>query len=232
VLYCGRFSEEKGTVELIQAYKLVSSPKKALVLVGDGRLRGRMEALMDDDDHSSIYFMGFHNRNKIGKFYALADMLVLPSQKDTWGMVVNEGLCFSLPVVVSDQVGAGADLVIHEKNGYVFHTGDIKELSERISKLIELPEEDRRKMGDESWRLITEWSNRDLPSAFVEIFGSIGPEITMGKAGLLLRSYRVLPGWTAQMIAFSLIGILWGAATGFLFFRPVLRRLRGMLERS
>lgn len=232
VLYCGRFSEEKGTVELISAYKTVPSTKKALVLVGDGRLRSRMEGLMDENDRSSVYFMGFHNRDKIGEFYAMADILVLPSRTETWGMVVNEGLCFSLPVVVSDQVGAGTDLVVDGKNGIVFPTGDIKELSKGISKLVELPNEERERMGEESWRLITEWLNRDLPAVFVEYFDSIGYELRASKVGLHLRLYRALPDWLARAMAFSLIGFIWGVATVFLFFRPILRRVRAMLKRS
>ena len=232
VLYCGRFSEEKGTVELINAYKLVSSPKKALVLVGDGRLKRRMEELLDEHDHTSVYFMGFRNRNEIGKFYALADILVLPSQKETWGMVVNEGLCFSLPVIVSDQVGAGADLVSHEENGYVFRTGDVKALAEWMTKLIELPDEDRVHMGEESQRLINEWSGRDLPAAFVEYIDSIALKTRTGNARSLLWLYRLLPNWIGKIMAFSSIMILWGAATGFLFLRPSIRRIKGILRKS
>ena len=162
LLYCGRLSAEKGSIELMNAYKMVSQPEKALVVVGDGKLRKPMQELADAQDLDSIYFMGFQNRDNIGKFYALADILVLPSRQETWGMVVNEGLCFSLPVIVSDQVGSGADLVIPEENGYVFPSSDVGALAEGMSKLIELPDEDRVKMGEQSQRLITEWSNRNL----------------------------------------------------------------------
>ena len=92
-------------------------------------------------------------------------------------MVVNEGLCFSLPVVVSDQVGAGDDLVIHEKNGYVFRTGDVAGLAEGMSTLLELTDEDRFRMGEESSRLINQWMDRDLPGTFVRFFDSIYLEL-------------------------------------------------------
>jgi alkylhydroperoxidase family enzyme len=76
--------------------------------------------------------MGFQNRNDLGDFYALADILVLPSNRETWGLVVNEALSFSLPVVVSDQVGAGVDLVIPDQNGYIFPAGEIPALADQI----------------------------------------------------------------------------------------------------
>jgi glycosyltransferase involved in cell wall biosynthesis len=61
---------------------------------------------------------------------------------------VNESLSFSLPVVVSDQVGAGADLVIPDENGHIFPAGEIPALADQISKLLGLSEQDREKMGE------------------------------------------------------------------------------------
>ena len=173
VLYCGRLSPEKGSMELLEAYRLVSHPDKALVLVGDGGLRQQMQDYIDHHDMKSVYFMGFQNRNDLEEFYALADILVLPSNRETWGLVVNEALSFALPVVVSDQVGAGVDLVIPNENGYVFTAGDIPALAEQISRLLSLPEEERGNMGEKSYGLIKEWSARDLGVPLREYLDSI-----------------------------------------------------------
>ena len=173
ILYCGRFSTEKGSIELLEAYRLVSHPKKALVLVGDGRLRKWMEDYADRNGLESIYFMGFQTRNDMAEFYAMADCLVLPSLKETWGMVINEALCFSLPVVVSDQVGAGFDLVVPEGNGHIFPAGDVLALADRIHKLIELPDEERHKMGEMSRSIITKWLDRDLAKILYEYIDSL-----------------------------------------------------------
>jgi glycosyltransferase involved in cell wall biosynthesis len=173
VLYCGRLSSEKASMELLKAYQLVSHPKKALVLVGDGSLRSQMQDFIDLHGLESVYFMGFQNRNDLGDFYALADILVLPSNRETWGLVVNEALSFSLPVVVSDQVGAGIDLVIHDQNGYIFPAGEIPALADQISKLLGLSDQDREKMGEKSYSLIKEWSDRDLAVPLGEYLDSI-----------------------------------------------------------
>jgi glycosyltransferase involved in cell wall biosynthesis len=58
---------------------------------------------------------------------AQADLLVLPSRWDGWGVVVNEALASRVPVVVSDHCGA-ADLILHGVNGYVFPSGDVNAL--------------------------------------------------------------------------------------------------------
>tara|TARA_Y100000588_G_scaffold395323_1_gene523370 strand:- start:3766 stop:5022 length:1257 start_codon:yes stop_codon:yes gene_type:complete len=173
VLYCGRLSEEKGLTELLRAYQMLSNPKKALVLVGDGPLRGRMETLAGQPGFESVYFMGFQNRKNIGRFYALADLLVLPSHQETWGIVVNEALCFSLPVIVSDQVGSGVDLVIPGENGHIFPAGDVLALADRISKVIDLSNGDRIEMGKKSLQQIEEWEDRDLAKPLIEYLDSL-----------------------------------------------------------
>ena len=172
ILYCGRLSFEKGLLELLEAYKLMSSTQIALVLVGDGHLQKQMKDFTKLNNIDSVYFMGFQKRNDIGKFYTSADFLVLPSRRETWGLVVNEALCFSLPVVVSDQVGAGVDLVIPGLNGHIYPAGDVAALAERMSRVIELPEEDRQIMGRKSKSLIREWSNRNLAGPLIEFLDS------------------------------------------------------------
>jgi len=130
--------------------------------VGNGVLRKQMQDFIDVQGLKSVHFMGFQNRNDLLDFYALADMMVLPSNKETWGLVVNEALSYSLPIIASDQVGASVDLVIHDENGYIFPARDISALAEQISKLIGLSDQDREYMGGKSYSLIKEWSDRDL----------------------------------------------------------------------
>ena len=229
-LYCGRFSEEKGSLDLLKAFKDVSHPRKALVLVGDGGLRGRMQNFANANGIGSIFFMGFQNREDIAKFYALADLLVLPSLKETWGMVVNEGLCFSLPVVISDQVGSGTDLVRHGENGQIFPAGNVAALSESISNLIDLPDEVRLNMGEKSWELINAWSNRDIASALVEYFQSDGSETNSRAIGFLVKIFRAVPEVVAHAAGVLVVGLLWLLGMTFLFIRPVFRRLRSNLK--
>ncbi len=67
----------------------------------------------------------------------MADIFVLPSGVgETWGLVVNEAMCFSLPVITSDLVGCASDLVKSNENGYTFSVGDIDKLSEYLKELI------------------------------------------------------------------------------------------------
>ena len=66
-------------------------------------------------------------------------LLVLPSQNETWGLVVNEAMNLSCPVLVSDHVGCWPDLVIPDYTGWVFPTGNVKALHDYLLKAIENP---------------------------------------------------------------------------------------------
>ena len=130
--------------------------------MGDGSLRTRMQTIIEERRIESVYQVGFKNRKDIGEFYALADMFVLPSHKETWGIVVNEALCFELPIIVSDQVGSAVDLVIPEGNGYTFPAADTLQLTDKIERMMNQTDENLLKMKHRSRDLITQWLNRDL----------------------------------------------------------------------
>jgi glycosyltransferase involved in cell wall biosynthesis len=64
--------------------------------------------------------------------YAAADILVLPSRSETWGLVVNEAMASGIPAIASDQVGCVPDLVIEGESGSVFPATDYMALSRLI----------------------------------------------------------------------------------------------------
>jgi glycosyltransferase involved in cell wall biosynthesis len=126
-----------------------------------------LEQYVADHNLDSVRFFGFQNRNDIAKYYAASDALVLPSWRESWGIVVNEGMAFGLPIIVSDQVGAGNDLVEHGVNGYIFHEGDKDALGDQLKLICDMPQDELDKMGQRSLDLITEWSTRNLGETFV-----------------------------------------------------------------
>ena len=162
ILYCGRLSPEKSPLYLVQAFEKVDLPDKVLVIVGDGELRQSLTDYVASNNIDSVYFFGFQNRREIPKFYAASDVLVLPSDQETWGIVVNEAMCFGLPVIASNQVGAARDLVKHGDNGYSFPSGDVEALAANIRQLMELPEAELLGMGCKSRELIEQWTQRNL----------------------------------------------------------------------
>ena len=162
VLYCGRLSLEKNPMCLLQAFESLDRSNKELIIVGDGQLRPAMQDYAVDHNLDNVHFFGFRNRKEIPLFYSIADTLVLPSDQETWGIVVNEAMCFGLPVIVSDSVGAVPDLVRHGYNGFIFPRGDVEALAASINRSMHLPTEERSIMGKRSRETIEDWLGRDL----------------------------------------------------------------------
>jgi len=173
ILYCGRLSPEKSPAVLLEAFEQLPLPEKHLIFVGDGKLRGSLEAYTAEHSLDSVQFAGFKNRREIPKYYAAADVLVVPSFREATGGVVNEAMCFRLPVIVSDQVGFGMDLVGNGYNGFIFPVGDSDALARRTKQLFELPEGKRQIMGTRSFHLMTKWAQRDLAESLVQFFDSM-----------------------------------------------------------
>lgn len=83
-----------------------------------------------------VNFEGTIGSDKIQARLFSADVLVLPSRWDGWGMVVNEALSAGVPVIASDRCGA-ADLVQHGVNGYVFRSEDVEDLRQCLRSFLE-----------------------------------------------------------------------------------------------
>jgi glycosyltransferase involved in cell wall biosynthesis len=93
------------------------------------------------------------HRERISEFYALADALIFPTHSDPWGLVVNEAMACSLPIVASDVAGCVADLVRPSKNGFTFRPRDIAALGEIMRALAVQPAL-RYRMGAQSLEMI------------------------------------------------------------------------------
>jgi glycosyltransferase involved in cell wall biosynthesis len=86
-----------------------------------------------------VYFLGARQYEEMPYFYALADVLVLPTFSDTWGMVINEAFACGVPAVVSDVAGACDDLIVDGETGFAVKPGDAVELADRILQIVNNP---------------------------------------------------------------------------------------------
>lgn len=175
ILYSGRLSKEKSPEVLLQAFHETVLPNKVLIFLGDGKLRKSLEDYVAEHEVDSVHFVGFKNREEISTYYGIADVLVVPSASEATGAVINEAMCFSMPIIVSDQVGFGMDLARDDYNGYCFHAGDTNALADRIKRIFELPLEEQLEMGARSYNLMSKWSQRDLAGSLADYLDTYLP---------------------------------------------------------
>lgn len=136
-LYCGQLIERKGVDLLVAAFSRVAQRHShiTLTLVGDGPLRETLSAAVPAALKDRVHFAGFKQIGELAVEFGLADVFVLPSRHDGWGVVVNQALAAGLPVICSDAVGAAADLVQPEANGLLVPAGDEEPLATAIERL-------------------------------------------------------------------------------------------------
>lgn len=158
ILFSGKYISKKRPLDLLKAYLQLNDPSIGLIFMGDGELRGELESeIKKNKIQDSVLLTGFVNQSLIGQYFTCADVFVLPSTLgETWGLVVNEAMNFSLPIIISNQVGSASDLV--HKNGIIYTCGNIKELCNSL-KTILYDDHLREEMGKESSNLIMNYSN-------------------------------------------------------------------------
>jgi len=168
MLFCGRLSKEKSPHHLLEAFNQIDSSPKTLVFVGDGSEMASLRSYVEEHDVKSVHFLGFQNRKEVPKYYAIADAFVLPSVREATGAVITEAMCFGLPIIASDQVGFGMDLVKHGHNGFIFPAGDVEALAGSMTQFIELSDGEKAAMGSKSLELVEKWSRRDLAVSLLQ----------------------------------------------------------------
>jgi len=157
VLFCGKLIDKKQPLLLLDAFSRVRRNRACwLLMAGDGPLRGAIDA--QAREIPGVRMAGFLDQTEVPSAYAAADIFVLPSARhETWGLVVNEAMNFALPIVVSDRVGCGADLVRSDWNGHVVARHDVAALAAAIDGLV-ADSNRRRAFGARSLALVDAYS--------------------------------------------------------------------------
>lgn len=163
-LYVGRYAEVKGLDTLAEAYgkyrEIVEAPWK-LVCVGAGPLGPKLRAAGAED-------RGFIQPDDLPDVMQAAAAFVLPSRFEPWGVVVQEAAASGLPLVLSDQVGAGVHLMRRNWNGYSFPAGSSDHLASALVSMHHLSDDKRADMARNSVML----SRQYTPERWSDVFMS------------------------------------------------------------
>ena len=167
-LFVGKFQSVKRPLDLLSAVASLPPteaqdkvrgkvPALLPVFIGSGelgpQLREACHVVCDaENPHSQLSefqlsafqtkppacFPGFKNQSELPACYAAADVLVLPSESETWGLVVNEAMACGLPAIVSAAVGCAPDLIEEGRTGFTYPMGDIVALADRLHRMAEM----------------------------------------------------------------------------------------------
>lgn len=172
ILFVGRIEPLKGIDTLLEAIALVTRRRPEM---RDGLcvpiIGGQTDAICQDDEMARladlrqslgiedvVTFLGSKNQDTLQYYYSAAEMVVMPSDYESFGMVALEAMACGTPVIASD-VGGLAFLVKDERTGYRVPAGDPEALADRIAHLL-TDELSRRRIGQRAtcWAESYAWS--------------------------------------------------------------------------
>jgi glycosyltransferase involved in cell wall biosynthesis len=159
-LVVSRFIERKNLYGLIDAYKEYRSGTRGsrwgLTVVGDGPLREGCRRYVQEEGIGGLSMPGSLSNEEIVPLYHGAGAFIHPALQDQWGLVVNEAMAASLPIIVSRQSGCARDLVIEGFNGFTLDASRGEQLTGLMDHMARLRQQVRSLMGRRSRELIVE----------------------------------------------------------------------------
>ena len=161
--FVGSLTPRKSPLTILEAASLCvnKSLMGGVTLVGEGIERERLESFVTKENLEDVNLLGTVPNMEIPQILSQSDILILPSQHDGWGAVVNEALNSGCYVLCSDQCGA-KELLTDPNRGRVFKAGDAQQLARLMETCCQ--ELDAIRKG-RSARL--QWANRSISGAVV-----------------------------------------------------------------
>jgi len=150
IIFIGRLHEVKGIIPLIQVLQELKEKgifKGKLWIFGNGPLAEVIPSV------KWIKIMGFAKQNEFEEGIVLSSIFCLPSIEEPWGVVLHEMAAAGLPICCSDVCGAATAFVKHDYNGYIFKSGDWKDLREKLRSMLLLSDETLEDMSRRSYEL-------------------------------------------------------------------------------
>lgn len=173
-VFAGRLISIKGVDVLLKAFHhfYKKHANWGLIIVGDGDRRKDMEAYCYENQ-LPVFFAGGKSWDKVPPYLGVSDVLLLPSDSEPWGLVVNEAMACGKPVIVSDKCGCACELAINQQTGYTFESGNADDLLQKMTRIAE-NDTLRQQMGRNAQQLIASYSPQIVATNMIEAFEKFG----------------------------------------------------------
>ncbi len=167
ILFVGRLSKRKGLELLMNSLALLRCEYK-LIIVGDGPYKKELEKCSENlKINENILFKGALNGKSLINEYRNADLFVIPSYVDCFGLVISEAMSNSMPVIASKYVDGAYDLIDDGLNGYIVDPENFDEFSNKIQYVLN----DRKRveiMGKYSYEKIQKFKFEEVHKGIIE----------------------------------------------------------------
>ncbi len=172
ILSVGRFTYNngygKGYDTLLRAAEHLKDDVE-IFIVGDDPtdefLQWKNEKHLDN-----VIFIGFKTKEELKEYYIAADVFVLMTRGDVWGLVINEAMMYGLPIITTDKCNASADLV--KGNGYIINADDAESLLRKITEIID-NDDLKNKQKQISYSIIENYCIENMAKIHINAFKEV-----------------------------------------------------------
>ncbi len=165
ILAIGQFIHRKGFDVLLKAAAKLD--KDVGIYIVGGEATEEYRRIREELDLPNVHFQGFMKKEELSRYYRAADLFVLPTREDIWGLVINEALAYGLPTITTDRCVAGLELIEEGVNGYIVPVGDEEALSQKIRLVLQA---DRKAMGEAALEKVRPYTLENMAKAHNTVF--------------------------------------------------------------
>jgi glycosyltransferase involved in cell wall biosynthesis len=134
VLTVCRLLPLKGIDVLLEAVSKMNT-EAGIYIIG-GEPTSEYKTLMTKLNLKNIHFVNFKSKSELVNYYSMADVFVLPTRSDVWGLVINEAMAHGLPVITTEMCNAGIEMIRDPNNGFVIKINDSDSLAKKIDYIL------------------------------------------------------------------------------------------------
>jgi glycosyltransferase involved in cell wall biosynthesis len=171
VLSVGQFIERKGFDVLLHAWKGMPEDCQ-LLIIGGGEQQKNYETMIREEQIHNVMLLDFVDKEKIWDYYRAAEVFVLPTREDIWGLVINEAMASGLPVITTDMCIAGRELIEEEKQGYIVPVNDVQALHDKMLDIL-TQEAKRKEMGQRNFEKIQDYVVENIVADHLEVLKKV-----------------------------------------------------------
>ena len=169
VLSVGQFIPRKGLDILLKSW-LYMPENYGLYIVGDEPTDAYIY-IRETLGLKHVHFVGFIEKDVLARYYTAADLFVLPTREDIWGLVIGEAMAYGLPVITTDRCVAGLTLV-DDTNGLLVKSEDSDAVHDGIKKILS-DEKDLKRLSQASLEKIKPYTIESMAKRHAEIFDQL-----------------------------------------------------------
>lgn len=167
ILSVGQFIHRKGFDILMQAASKLD--KSIGIYIVGGEPTEEYLDLKRELGLDNLHFVGFKTKGELGYYYAAADLFVLPTREDIWGLVINEAMAYGLPVISTDRCISALEMIKNGESGYIVPVGDSDALAKKMIAILNSKEE-RESLSKISREVACQYTIEKMAARHVQIF--------------------------------------------------------------